>query len=82
MQHLHGAFMYKTQGQWGHQETQLHKCCAYYMHIYIYINKLGLLINKSILLRNPVRASFQELLVGAAIPGAHGGQGRQVPGGK
>ena len=47
MQHLHGAFMYKTQGQWGHKETQLHKCCAYYMHIYI--NKLGLLINKSIL---------------------------------
>ena len=69
MQHLHGAFMYKTQGQWGHKETQLHKCCAYYMHIYI--NKLGLLINKSILLRNPGRAPFQELLVGAARPGAH-----------
>ena len=48
--------------------------------MHIYINKLGLLINKSILLRNPVRAPFQELLVGAAIPGAHGGQGRQVPG--
>ena len=39
--------------------------------IYIYINKLGLLINKSILLRNPVRAPFQELLVGTARPGAH-----------
>ena len=50
--------------------------------VHIYINKLGLLINKSILLRNPVRAPFQELLVGAAIPSAHGGQGRQVPGGK
>ena len=35
---------------------------------------------KYILLRNPVRAKFQELLVGAAIPGAHGGHGRQVPG--
>ena len=47
--------------------------------IAIYINKLGLLINKSVLLRNPVRAPFQELLVVAAIPGAHGGQRRQVP---
>ena len=43
--------------------------------MHIYINKLGLLINKYILLRNPVRAPFQELLVGAARPGAHRGQG-------